>query len=163
MPNKKRLYWDSDVFISYFEQNPTRIATIDDLLEQSKRGEVEIVTSTLTVVEVAFTVGERTTGLDPNHEAAMDSFWSDNDVVTLVELSMPIARGARSLMRYAMSQGLKLKPPDAIHLASATLLSASELHSYNFSDFDKFEPQSGVKAMEPYVVQGTLGLTGGTT
>ncbi len=171
MPTKKRVYWDACVFISYFDKTPSRIVTIDDLLAQSKSGDLEIVTSTLSIVEVAFNIAERTAGLIPQVVADMDAFWRDTDVVTLIEPSVPIARQARSLIRYAMDNKLKkIRCPDATHLASAQNTGCVEIHSYNFADFDYLKGHTGIPAMDPYLTQTSLGLppapppgTGGTT
>src|ERR1700752_3457837 len=53
------IYWDSCVFISYLKETAGRIEIIAALLEKAQRGEIEIVTSTCTIVEVAFIASEQ--------------------------------------------------------------------------------------------------------
>lgn len=52
MGNDKLLYWDSVVFIDRIEQTPGRIHRLRPITNAALRGEVVIVTSALTMVEV---------------------------------------------------------------------------------------------------------------
>ena len=47
------LYWDADVLLSYIEATPGRVENIRALLTEADNGEHEIVTSMLSVTEVA--------------------------------------------------------------------------------------------------------------
>lgn len=57
----KPIYWDSNAFLSYVNELPDRMPVLDVLLEASSKigGEVEIHTSTLSHVEVAFGASEQ--------------------------------------------------------------------------------------------------------
>jgi len=162
MPSSEGFYWDSCVFISYFEKTPNRIDVIDELLRRSELGEIEIITSTASIVEVAYIVTERVGGLDPRNEVAMDECWSNSAVVKVIEPSVVVAKEARNIMRTAMANGLKkIRGMDAIHLASARLLHVTELQTYNYLDFDYLEQHTSVRCVEPHaVIQVPLDLTG---
>lgn len=64
-------------------------------------------------------------------------------------------------MRDAKSGGYKTpKPADAIHLATAIIVGATELQTYNIADFAKAATVAGIKVCEPYVVQPPLPMAG---
>ena len=53
MPTKERVYWDSDVFISFLQKHPERYGVLRQLIECAENGEVEIVASAFSLCEVA--------------------------------------------------------------------------------------------------------------
>jgi predicted nucleic acid-binding protein len=115
-----RFYWDANVFLSYVNQLPGRTPDLDALLEQARSRRIEIISSTLTIVEVAFAAEEQLGGpLSPEIEDGIDSLWRAPSPAKLVEFSTIIARRARELIRLTRERGWSLKPADAIHLATA--------------------------------------------
>ncbi len=126
------VYWDASVFLSYVNGEPERLPTIDTLLEESRNGDFTIVTSTLSITEVAFAEMEKTRKvLDSDVERAIDALFHDREVVTLIEFHEVIAREARRLMRRGLTSGRSLKPADAIHLATAVQHGVSVVHTYD--------------------------------
>src|SRR2546428_11732135 len=103
MPDgRKRCYWDACVFLSYINKYPDRIAELDALLAEAAKpdGQLEIVTSVLSIVEVAFGIQEQTQKvLSADTESKIDGLWAATNVVRLVEFHEGIARDARELMR----------------------------------------------------------------
>jgi predicted nucleic acid-binding protein len=98
--NIKRLYWDSNVFLSAINATAERLPVINAILDDCDHGEVEIYTSVLTVTEVAFAEFEkRDRLLDPQIEAKIDKLWLPPSPIRLEELSHHIANDARSMMR----------------------------------------------------------------
>jgi predicted nucleic acid-binding protein len=151
-----RLYWDACVFLSYLEERPGRVADIQELLEHSEQGKLEIVTSVITTVEVAFSPVERTgQALDPTVEAAIDALWSDRLVVKLVEFHQQIAYKGRALIRNAIPNGWRLKPMDAIHLATAEWLATDRFHTYD-DQLDKYDVLIGQPVERPQPDQLSL-------
>jgi hypothetical protein len=64
MPGKRRLlYWDSRVFLSYINADPERVDILDAIFDDVRKsnGEIIIVTSILTKIEVAGSATEYTT------------------------------------------------------------------------------------------------------
>ena len=131
------LYWDSSAFLSYVNEIPDRIPTLEALLESSANGIIELYTSTISHVEVAFGASEQQQRrLDPEIEQQIDSLWSDPKVVVSVEYHGRIGQIARDLMRLAVTRGWSLKPLDAIHLATAQWLSGLGIEIDEFHTYD---------------------------
>ena len=158
MPSS-RIYWDADVFLSYINGTSGRADVIAELLHKSKQGEIEIVTSTISMVEVAFAATEKAGKLlDRETEDAIDALWADRGAVKLIEVDQLVNKEARALMRIGLPKSWRLKAMDAIHLATAKLSGAGELNTYNLCDFEKFSEALGIIIREPYLEQSMLGL-----
>ena len=113
----RRVYWDACVFLSYINGIDEKLPVLDALLEESRQGEIEIVTSAVSLTEVAFAEEERLkTALDSEIERLIDVLFADREVVKVAEFHELIAREARRWMRQALGNGWNLKPMDAIHL-----------------------------------------------
>jgi predicted nucleic acid-binding protein len=157
-PEPQRNYWDSCVFLSYINGVADRLPTIDALLAESTDPEHqrEIVTSSFTIVEVAFALHEKTQKvLDSEAEDKIDALWADRYAVKLIDFHEGIAREARTLVRGAIAAGFSLKPGDAVHLASARSLGAVEFHTYS-KDLVKYANVTGFPIMEPYGAEETI-------
>jgi hypothetical protein len=50
--NPRRIYFDANVFLAYVGNEAGRADTVQALLDEARRGEIEIVTSVLSVAEV---------------------------------------------------------------------------------------------------------------
>ena len=165
MPGKLRfVYWDSCVFLSYINADPGRIDILDAILDDTHKsnGESKIVTSMLTKVEVVRSTTEYTTRvLSVGVEQKIDALWNDVAGIGLIELHDGIALHARTLMRQSMQQGWALKPPDAIHLASAQWLGVQELHTYD-DKMPRYSTMIGCKICAPYTPQLRLNFDPGT-
>jgi hypothetical protein len=53
----ERLYWDSDTFLAWFQQEPGKVELCEGTLERAENGEVVIFTSALTIAEVLWLRG----------------------------------------------------------------------------------------------------------
>ena len=131
---------------------------LDALLEEGTRGSIKLYTSALSSVEVAFSASEqKQMVLDEATEQKIDSLWTGPGAVELVEYHDAVGKMARSLIRHAITMGWSIKPPDAIHLATAQWLSivgltVDEFHTYDNS-LVKYGPIVGFGVMEPYAPQ----------
>ena len=125
-------------------------------LEKAEKGKVVIVTSTLSIVEVAFAKQKKDQGvLIPEEEAKINNLWTPGSPVPLAEFHTSIALEARRLMRDAMASGIGLKPADAIHLATCRNLGIDEFHTYD----GKLGWAAGISQLtitEPSLEQGEL-------
>jgi predicted nucleic acid-binding protein len=146
--DRPRSYWDSCVFLAWINGEPGRAAVVDSLLRKARTGELEIVTSVLSVTEVAFTTSERQGVLSPPTLSAIEALWDPPSQVKLVEFHRLIAVDARQLIRQATAEGLSLKPPDAIHLCTARRSGSAELLTYD-PGLNKFASTIGVPVREP--------------
>ena len=135
--NPQVICWDSSAFLSYVNEVPDRIQTLETLLERSASGEVDLYTSAISHVEVAFGASEQLRGrLDLEIERRIDSLWADSNVVVAVEYQSLIGRVARDMMREAVTRGWGLKPLDAIHLATAQWLFNTGTEIEEFQTYD---------------------------
>lgn len=156
---KSLYYWDSCVFLDFISATPGRVGDIQSLLEAAERADLEIVTSTFTVAEVAYAHAERQSGvLDPSVEQKIDALWLDGGPVRLVEFTQLTAERARNIMRQALANGWAgLSAKDAVHLATAQPLGVDEVHTYD-NTWSRHGPQLGLKIMEPRSPAPSLGL-----
>src|SRR5579875_3112539 len=102
MPGKsRRIYWDANVFLHYIEGTAAYFTTLQGLLRQaSTDNDLEIVTSTLSIAEVAYSAAEKQKGtLDPLIERAIQALWDDRSAVILVDVSILVVSEARDLIR----------------------------------------------------------------
>lgn len=152
-PNN-RVYWDSCVFVSYLDADPHRIDTIEQIIDDiASDNQQVIVTSQLSLVEVAFVETEKVSGvLNQDIVDRIEGLWSDHHVLEIVELNPLVARRARELIRLAITDGRRLKPADAIHLATAEWVAASEFHTYD-DKLKGYADMIGMPISAPHVPQ----------
>jgi len=159
MADLRLIYWDADIFLSYINEYPDRLPTIDAILEEiSKRDKDKIVTSYITKVEVAWaSVEYENRLLSEDEEKRIDVLWNDSSVVEFVDFNDRIALLARDFMRRGMQGGGKrLRTNDAIHLASAVWVGALEINTYNLKDFKYFQDLVEIPIREPFIEQPKL-------
>jgi predicted nucleic acid-binding protein len=128
----KRYYLDANVMLSYIDGDEDRLPEIDELFRRGDAGEVELVTSALSMVEVAFASAEKDAAqLDPQIEEAIDKLWEPASPIGITEYHRIIGYQARDLMRQAMTRGWSLKAHDAVHLATAMNQDCDEVFTYD--------------------------------
>lgn len=154
MPEEPRyLYWDSSCFTSLINGDPDRLPVLAGVMAEvaESKGKLRIITSTISVAEVAFSVQERHgRQLDQAIEDQIDGLWRDESVVRLVEFHELIAREARALIRGGVPQGWTgLRAADAIHLATAKFLRAVECHTYERRVWPRYADVIGCPVIEP--------------
>jgi predicted nucleic acid-binding protein len=127
----RRIYFDANVFLAYVGNELGRADTVQTLLDEARRGQIEILTSTLSIAEVAFGAHERDHGLTEAGEEAIDHLWAPASPIILVDVSQAVTRSARTLIRKAKIDGVGgLRGADAIHLATARMFGCDELFTY---------------------------------
>jgi len=145
-----KYYWDACVFVSFIEGTTDRLSTIESMLEDCENATIEIYTSMITIVEVAYAKAEKDGRLlSEEVEEAINKLWLPPSPIKIVELDQSVAWIARALMRSAMAEKKKLKPADAIHLATAkTIKELKQIHTYD-ADLQTFKSEIGVPINEP--------------
>jgi len=133
-----RFYWDACTWIAFIQKEKVDLPNgqVEDresmcrsLLITAKAGKVEIATSALSLVEVCKDPASASEAASRFHE------FLELDYVLLVTLDRIIGEKARELMQGGYSG---LKPPDAIHIATAIVANALEMHTFDrkLLDFD---------------------------
>jgi len=128
-----RVAWDSCTWIAHIQRErilgPDGKTVVEDrgamcrpVLDAAERGVIEIVVSAIALVEVL--ARNRTSGIDD--QRVRDLF--DNDYILLVNVDKQLGDFARRLM---LAGHPGLKPPDAIHLATACVANVDEFHTFD--------------------------------
>ncbi len=118
-----KIYWDSVVFIDLIEETPGRIYKLKPVIERAMKQEVVIVTSALTMVEVVKLTNLNL--LDEDAERRVTEFF-ENAYINVRNVDRFVAEAARPIVR---KHGIK--PPDAIHVATAILSKVDVLHTFD--------------------------------
>lgn len=148
------LYWDADVLLSWVEDHAERSPLIELLLGDARAGQLEIVTSVISQVEVAFSATERMQrALSPEVEQKINGLWEPGGPVKIVEVYPLIAVRARTLIREGVPRGWSgLRANDAIHLATARQMEVVEFHSYD-DTLPRYAELVGFPICEPRTFQ----------
>jgi predicted nucleic acid-binding protein len=140
------------VVISYVTgDHPEHAAGIAGLLHDSDTGKVQLLGSTLLLVEVLG--GGLSAPVDPVMENRILRLLRDPETTTLIPTSVQVGLLAREV-----SRELRLKAPDAIHLASAVFVGADLFMTLDADDFPIGQEIRGVKVELPRSPSGTLVL-----
>jgi predicted nucleic acid-binding protein len=160
MASPRTHYWDSCVALVYVNaDDPVRLKNVEEMLDDAARGEILLITSVISVAEVAFGALERTArALDPSIEERIDTLWAPIGPIRLVECHLLITEDARDIQRSGVGDGWTgLKGADAIHLATAQRQGVDEINTYD-PGWPKWSPKVGIPIREPLSAKPTLGL-----
>ena len=134
MPKPKpiRVYWDACTWIVYIAQEKkiplsngqfeNRFAMCSQVLSDAVAGKYEIVTSAFTLAEVCKKPEIRESPIDN-----LTSFF-DKSYILIVPVDKSVGVRAQTLQTSGL---VNLKPPDAIHLASALRANVIEMHTFD--------------------------------
>jgi predicted nucleic acid-binding protein len=153
MKKRPRCYWDSSCFIAWLKPEPERRSKCQEVLRAAERGEIQIVTSAISLVEV-IKLDKGPLQITQEKEKKIRNFFL-HEYIVVVQLTRKLGESARSLI---WSKGLR--PKDAIHAATAISETIADLHTFD-SDFLKLDGKVGKPALainEPHTLQGVLPL-----
>lgn len=126
-----RLYWDACAWIAYINKEmpedgnnitSRRFEMCQETLRRAELGEVEIVTSAFTLAEVC----KRQP--DPASPAINLAAFFDQRYILLIPVDKQVALRAQNLQLAGIAG---VKPPDAIHLASALVANVPVFHTFD--------------------------------
>lgn len=153
MSKKPRdVYWDSSVFLAWFNSEPGRKKDCREVLDDAEAGKLRIVTSVLTMTEVIKLKGQRQ--LPRDRERDIVQFFKQPFLVPY-QVTRKIAEDARALI-WTYSH---LHPKDSIHLATAIFSQVIEVHSFDDKHMVKLSEKIGdppLKITHPKVPQPNL-------
>jgi predicted nucleic acid-binding protein len=126
-------YWDSCIFLAWLKdesnRKPGEMAGVRDFVARLKRREVRIMTSVITFTEV----------YRAKLPAGMDTLFEDllkRPNVGKIGVDIKVARLTRELRDYYADRKPEFKDktlsvPDSLHVATAILYRADELHTFD--------------------------------
>lgn len=156
MPNQRqKIYWDANIWLAYINGEADRLPVLDALLAESSspKGNIQIYTSEISEVEVAFGKSEQDKkALDPEVEGKIDALWADTDTLKVVEYHHSIGVLARGFIRLGIEKGWHLRPMDAVHLATAKASEVIEFHTYD-EHLLKYSNDVGFPVLMPHTQQ----------
>jgi len=130
MPNEPpKVYIDSCAYISCIQEDVGRHETVSAVVEQAKSGEIVIVASTLIIAEVVKLDHLSEQGVDIAEQAERIRLFFENDYIKFRAVDRRIAEEAA-----AISRQHRIKPPDAIHLATALQCGCTSFQTYDGED-----------------------------
>lgn len=136
-----KLYWDSNAFLAWLQNEPGRDAACRDTLDAAIRGEFLIVTSALTVAEVLWLRnGPR---LSEEKADTLNRFFR-RSCIRVVNLDRDTAQRAQRLV---WESGIK--PKDSIHVATAQRFGCPILETFDEPLINKGRSLDGIEIREP--------------
>jgi predicted nucleic acid-binding protein len=150
----QRPYLDSSIYIAAIKgetAEPGKGDLSGQVISLAQQGHFPVIASTFVYAEV---IKDRNAPkLTPQQEATIDGFF-EQSFITWVEVDLVIAKAARNISRQ-----LGLKPPDAIHLATAARVGADQFLTWD-PDFPDGAVLEGVSCHRPHLVGRPLAITG---
>ncbi len=119
-----RRYWDSACFLGWFNDEPDKIGACAPVIEAAEAGELQIVTSALTLTEVIKLKGHPS--LPAEREETIRRFF-ENPFLVIRNVDRQVAEFARHLIWTHSA----LKPKDSIHIATALLSKVPALDTFD--------------------------------
>ena len=126
-----RIYLDACVLLSYVNDASGRADVVQSLLEDAEDGKVQLLTSNLSMDEVADIASDQEPSDATADEATIDELWTPDSPVKLAEFSRRVAHRARSIIRMARdNETARVRSADAIHLATAEINECGRFYTY---------------------------------
>ncbi|WP_338834591.1 type II toxin-antitoxin system VapC family toxin [Bradyrhizobium septentrionale] len=128
----KRVYWDACSWIALIQKEKIlqpggavedREMMCKSVIEAARKNRLEIATSAFCLAEVCKTPDMR---LGSSSDRIAEFF--ENDFILITALDTVVGHRARKLMTGGYAG---LKPPDAVHIATALILNVDEMHTFD--------------------------------
>jgi predicted nucleic acid-binding protein len=120
-------YWDSCILLGLLRKERDKISTLSRLLHQAESGEMLIVFSAWSLLEVLH-LGEKV--LDEKTEKVIQDF-TLRSCFQIRNLDRATAELSRKIIWQQGRLGINITAKDAPHLATAIMISADVLHTYD--------------------------------
>ena len=125
------IYLEASVLLSYVIGMPGRVNVVQSVLEDAESGKIHVLTSTLSIAEVAYVLPSQGLGNTASNEASIDELWTPASPIRLADVSLVVVREARSIIRQAnLNQTKRVRSVDAVHLATAEIHDCDHFFTY---------------------------------
>ena len=141
------IYWDSDAFLAWFQEEAGKVELCEGTLDRASKGELVIVTSTLTLTEVLW---KRNGPKIAQDKADLIRRFFRRSYFKLRNVTRAVAESAQDLV-----WSNNIRPKDAIHIATALDASATVLET--FDDF-LLKQSVAVGGNPPLIIRKPKGL-----
>ena len=148
----ERRYWDSDCFLGWLQAEDGKVEPCRQVLDIAARGELEIITSALTIVEVLHMRGRQPIPADKRQQVI--DFFKRSYIIPM-SITRRLAEASRDLV---WDHGID--PKDALHVATALSAKVDVLNTFDKPLIGKSLQVGDPKLLieNPKVAQGDLGL-----
>lgn len=119
----ERIYWDSDAFLGWLNNDPGKAAKCGGVIKRAERGEVLIVTSALTLAECLWM---RNQPKVPRDKADLVQRFFRRSYIRVYNVTRKLGEAAQVLV---WDHGIR--PKDAIHVATAIHLSVDAFETFD--------------------------------
>lgn len=119
----ERRYWDSDCFLGWLKGEENKIVLCRQVLNRAEAGDIQIITSALTIAEVLDLKGHEKIGRD-RRQQVIDFF--KKPYIIPVSITRRIAEVSRDLV-----WDYGIKPKDALHVATAAHAQVSLFNTFD--------------------------------
>ena len=155
-----RVYIDACVLLAYVGNEEGRADTVQSILDDARNSRIELLTSALSITEVAYVATGPHDDISSAGETKIDQLWTPASPIILVDVSETVARAARSVIRQAWGEGVGgVRSADAIHLATAQLQKCDRFFTYeNETTRKRWDGLIRADVAEPFSDSPQLGL-----
>ena len=119
----ERRYWDSDCFLGFLKSEDGKAAMCRQVLEKAETGNIQIITSVLTIAEVLDLRGNKK--IEKDQRAKIIAFFKKSFIVP-VSVTRRLAEHSRELV-----WDYGIKPKDALHVATAIHARTTLLNTFD--------------------------------
>lgn len=140
----ERRYWDSDCFLGFLQAEQGKVDLCRQVLNRAANGDIQIITSALTIAEVLNLKGHDKIGAD-RRQQVIDFF--KKSYITPISITRRIAERSRDLV---WDDGIA--PKDALHVATALHAQVPLLNTFDGGLIGK----SGKVGSPPLVIEKPL-------
>ena len=127
----RSIYFDASVFIAWLNNEDARAISIGQVLAAAKDIELDILTSIITLTEVAYVRRDQDSLDLEETDQIINAILLDESLVSIVPYDQSVALQARRLVRRDPVSREGLQVLDAIHFASAEVAGADFFATYD--------------------------------
>ena len=124
------LCWDSSIFIDWIKgasDFENGMQSISDVVAEVEVERIRLLASTLVYPEIL----DNSDKMPAGAADTIEQFMKNRRYVAIADVTSPVAKKAQQIRNTLLGQGIKLKTPDAIHIATAIVHAADYLHTFD--------------------------------